>query len=110
MTNTTATHRVAWAIEYGQVSAKFACSAPEDAPCRTYCMDSTCDDEVCTDPANHRRSGQPCMVITWLTESGAPEELYGGEPAKPLDAPINYEWTGDDYHWSYVEPVTVVAP
>lgn len=90
------------------VRTEYRCTAPEDAPCRSFCQ--TCWDEsqercVCDD--NDRKpvitSGHPCNYLGWL-ENDAPEECYEGDeqPVRGPDwQPISLEWEGDYYTWRY---------
>jgi len=110
-------HRVEWRIDNAcEPRARFTCSAPLGAQCRSWCAVGC--EEICTDqPTSHRQEdgtvivvGHPwedsgeCRIVTWLENGGTPGELYMGEDDEPVrDGPIETDWDGDAYLWQYAE-------
>lgn len=108
-------HRVEWLIDNAsEPYAKFICSAPVGALCRSWCAVGC--EEFCTEqPTRHRQAdgtvvviGHPwedsgeCRITTWLENLGTPGELYMGDDNEPLrSGPIETDWDGDCYRWQY---------
>lgn len=98
---------------------RFVCEAPDGSLCRSWCVEC---EETCSatpilgsvevvaqapvdghryEPVNH------CRIVEWLGAGDAMdrEDLHAeDEPLRPGRHPIDEEWTGDDYVWSYAEP------
>jgi hypothetical protein len=103
-------HRVDWLIDNAHDPyARFTCSAPVGAQCRSWCAEGC--EEFCEPDrtASGRLAGKhrwedsgECRIVTWLENGGTPGELYMGEDNEPVrSGPIETEWDGDAYLWQY---------
>ena len=116
---------------------RFVCKAAPDAVCRSWCADG-CDEvcrarsvyvsaepvEVAQAPVDSHRfvpmDPPSCRVADWLNVGDAydREELYAGieldERNRPILRPglqpIEEEWDGDSYLWSYADELTEPEP
>lgn len=102
--------------------ARFVCTEPEGSLCRAWCVE--CEEQcvarsvyVAAEPLDpiaqapvegHRFAPiASCRIVDWLGAggSGDMEELHAeDEPLRPGLHPIEEEWDGDTYLWSYAEP------
>jgi hypothetical protein len=105
---------------------QFACTGGPDDVCHQWCAEG-CDEEcigggiilsaASVEPnaqaplAGHRwepmpPDGRSCRVVDWLDAAGAADTYADeDEPHRPGTHRIAEEWTGDDYMWSYADPV-----
>lgn len=105
----TSHHWVSWSVTEGDAwpEAQMACTAPDDAFCRTYCDRSECEDG-CTDIYGHERKPMGCCnLVDWMEDAGVMDS-YEGKPHPASDGPIVVVWDGDHYAWWYEDNGVVV--
>lgn len=97
-------HRVTFQLAPGVYSiwSTIHCDADPMAACHRYCPIAECEDG-CVAPDEHEQSINPtCNVKDWL-EQDQLEETYGGPLASVHDGPIEVEWDGNGFRWTYAE-------
>jgi len=94
-------HHLKLTMQRGYLDAEFTCTAPEGASCRGECAvkcGAWSDGQGCDCPKVD--SGE-CQALTWITEGGTWEELYGGDPHDLVSGDVVFEWDGDGFSWRY---------
>ncbi|OZF05551.1 hypothetical protein [Rhodococcoides fascians] len=93
-------HHVYWKLqEGGGIRADFSCYAPDTEICRQHCLNG-CE----TLPCDHMSLNDPgkCLFADWFDASGDDAaEMYSGEDTTPHDGPVDPQWEGDYYTWTY---------
>lgn len=105
------------------VDERFVCSAPADAPCRTF-PTCECESWCCCgitgeshDDGDHCcmstvKPGQGCWIEPWVNASGL-EDCYASDPLSVWvydsdgetswpDGAVTCDWEGDFVAWEYV--------
>lgn len=91
-------HAIAVTIEPGWIRATFTCAAEVGADCRLTCPEQ-CEE---WEPDHHHTLVDygRCVQTEWL-ENGDWQEDYQGGEVPLVSGPIELEWTGGGYRWTY---------
>ncbi len=100
---THATHSVAWEISDGWIRGTVTCDGDESSWCHQTCR--TCYGELWSDDEHVHDwvAGPECNAALWISEDGI-TETHVGPPHPVSDGPVNVEWDGSNWVWSYPEP------
>ena len=77
------------------------CTAPAGAPCHKVCDRDTCVESCGCDKPSLIDTGE-CQQIVWLNNGDDLMEVGDGVALLPIDL----EWEGDYYSWSFAKPVS----
>jgi hypothetical protein len=90
-------HEVRWTITPDSVRGALVCHGGQTAGCHAYCADG-CESYPCEHPPTF---GRGCGVLDWFEDST--ECYYAGPETAIHDGPIEIQWTGEGYEWTYSE-------
>ena len=93
-------HRLTVEIDKWGTHRKFACSAPVGAVCRRTCTEG-CESWDDTHEHEMKDSGH-CLILEWLENDDAPDELFSGGSYEIFDGPIKMIWNGDCYNYELI--------
>lgn len=100
-------HSIAVSIEPGYIAGKFKCTEPKGALCRTVCQGGceewSTDDDVTCSRCGTKLVSADCQAMLFLADEGMPSESYAGPEAPLYSGPIEVEWDGYRYTWTYSE-------
>lgn len=93
-------HEVTWRIDQDIIYGAITCNAPEGAPCRRRgCL------EGCVDTCDHEEGDVGhCLAEEWIeATTGDLSEAHTGKDQLLTNGPVDVEWDGDGWLWTYPE-------
>jgi hypothetical protein len=87
----------------GYIEGDVTCTAPPGSPCRMTCPTKECEEWEGPSCGPLVEYPDGCLAAEWLDARGVVDE-YRGPDAEIRSGPVEVEWHGDGYGWSYPAP------
>lgn len=95
-------HHVEWWVCGDYIDAQFGCYEPPGADCRLLCPEG-CESWDAADHEHPLAPAPECNALTFFNNGDEPTDYYSGPNHLIENGPIEIEFDGEHYVWSYAK-------